>query len=324
MSGIGESRTELLNWLNDLLKLNYKKIEECGTGAAYCQIMDSIYGDVPMHRVRFNSTADYENQINYKVLQSNFTKHNIEKTVYVDKLIRCRFQDNLEFLQWLKKYWVNNKDGTPYDAEARRNYRPISSTNSGTPGTPSGLSSASNSSSTLNISKRRNMSDSTSLSRTQSLSTRYASGTSGNNINRRVTSEQIIALQTELSQSHNKIQEMEQEMGTFKEALTAMEAENNFYFSKLRDIEILVQTTQDFIKEGLYKGDVEELDKFTNKVQHILYATIESASNEETKDTNESNRITTNNTSSGNIASQTLEGESLRSSNNLIIDEETF
>lgn len=28
MSGLGESRTELINWLNDLLLLNYKKIEE--------------------------------------------------------------------------------------------------------------------------------------------------------------------------------------------------------------------------------------------------------------------------------------------------------
>ena len=41
---MGESRTELLAWLNDLLQLNYTKIEQCGTGAAYCQIIDSIYG----------------------------------------------------------------------------------------------------------------------------------------------------------------------------------------------------------------------------------------------------------------------------------------
>jgi len=29
---MGESRTELLTWLNDLLQLNYTKIEQCGTG----------------------------------------------------------------------------------------------------------------------------------------------------------------------------------------------------------------------------------------------------------------------------------------------------
>lgn len=38
------SRTDLLAWVNELLQLNYTKVEQCGTGAAYCQILDSIYG----------------------------------------------------------------------------------------------------------------------------------------------------------------------------------------------------------------------------------------------------------------------------------------
>ncbi len=29
---MGESRTELLAWLNDLLQLNYTKVEQAGTG----------------------------------------------------------------------------------------------------------------------------------------------------------------------------------------------------------------------------------------------------------------------------------------------------
>ena len=41
---MGESRTELLGWLNDLLQINYTKVEQCGAGGAYCQIIDSIYG----------------------------------------------------------------------------------------------------------------------------------------------------------------------------------------------------------------------------------------------------------------------------------------
>lgn len=40
---MGESRSELLAWANELLQINYTKIEQCGTGAAYCQILDSIY-----------------------------------------------------------------------------------------------------------------------------------------------------------------------------------------------------------------------------------------------------------------------------------------
>lgn len=52
---MGESRTELLQWLNDLLQLNYTKVEQCGTGAAYCQILDSIYGKHP-HQYIFSPT----------------------------------------------------------------------------------------------------------------------------------------------------------------------------------------------------------------------------------------------------------------------------
>jgi RP/EB family microtubule-associated protein len=32
---MGESRQELLNWVNDLLQLNYTKIEQMGTGIYY-------------------------------------------------------------------------------------------------------------------------------------------------------------------------------------------------------------------------------------------------------------------------------------------------
>jgi len=42
---MSESRTELIAWINELLQLNYTKVEQCGTGGVYCQIMDSIYGE---------------------------------------------------------------------------------------------------------------------------------------------------------------------------------------------------------------------------------------------------------------------------------------
>lgn len=38
----------------------------------------------------------------------------------VDRLIKGRFQDNFEFLQWFKKFFDANYDGREYDAlEAR-------------------------------------------------------------------------------------------------------------------------------------------------------------------------------------------------------------
>ncbi|KAJ7656145.1 hypothetical protein DFH06DRAFT_966143, partial [Mycena polygramma] len=55
----GASRTELLQWINDLLQLNYTKVEQCGAGGAYLRVLDSIYGDIPMARVKIGVKADY-------------------------------------------------------------------------------------------------------------------------------------------------------------------------------------------------------------------------------------------------------------------------
>lgn len=38
----------------------------------------------------------------------------------MDRLVKLRFQDNLEFLQWMKKFWDSNYPGGRYDAAARR------------------------------------------------------------------------------------------------------------------------------------------------------------------------------------------------------------
>ncbi|KAG9051627.1 hypothetical protein FS837_000014 [Tulasnella sp. UAMH 9824] len=76
---MGTTRMELLQWLNDLLQLNYTKAEQCETRAAYCQIMDSIYGDVPMSRVKMDAKPEYDSLPNYKILRTVFTLKNIDK-----------------------------------------------------------------------------------------------------------------------------------------------------------------------------------------------------------------------------------------------------
>ena len=44
-------KNELLSWLNNLLQLNYTKVEQCANGAAYCQIMDACYPVSPRLRM---------------------------------------------------------------------------------------------------------------------------------------------------------------------------------------------------------------------------------------------------------------------------------
>ena len=34
----------------------------------------------------------------------------------MDRLVKARFQDNFEFIQWFKKFFDANYDGRPYDA----------------------------------------------------------------------------------------------------------------------------------------------------------------------------------------------------------------
>lgn len=46
-----ESRVEILHWLNSHLQLSLKRVEECGTGAVYCQIIDSIYRIIVIYKV---------------------------------------------------------------------------------------------------------------------------------------------------------------------------------------------------------------------------------------------------------------------------------
>lgn len=117
---MGESRQELVSWVNYTLDLEITKVEQCGTGAVYCQLFDSIHLDVPMAKVKFNVNTEYQYLNNFKILQSCFMKHRIDRSVPVERLVKCKFQDNLEFLQWFKKYWDSNFPGHEYNAVERR------------------------------------------------------------------------------------------------------------------------------------------------------------------------------------------------------------
>jgi RP/EB family microtubule-associated protein len=45
-----------MDWINGLLKINITRIEQLGTGAVYCQILDVMNpGKVAMQRVNFKA-----------------------------------------------------------------------------------------------------------------------------------------------------------------------------------------------------------------------------------------------------------------------------
>ena len=41
-------------------------------------------------------------------------------SLQVDKLVKAKYQDNLEFCQWIKRYFDLNYSGEPYNALQRR------------------------------------------------------------------------------------------------------------------------------------------------------------------------------------------------------------
>ncbi|NWU98905.1 MARE3 protein, partial [Upupa epops] len=116
------SRHDMLAWVNDSLQLNYTKIEQLCSGAAYCQFMDMLFpGCVHLRKVKFQAKLEHEYIHNFKVLQAAFKKMGVDKVGpwqrggAVERLVKGKFQDNFEFIQWFKKFFDANYDGKEYN-----------------------------------------------------------------------------------------------------------------------------------------------------------------------------------------------------------------
>jgi len=115
------SKNVLLDWFNTDFCLSLNKIEQLGTGAVYCQVIDKIFpGTFNFGAVKWGAKFDYEYVENYKILNNAFRKNGIQKNLDVDKLTKCRLLDNTEMCQWIKKYHDIHNNGEQYDAVGRR------------------------------------------------------------------------------------------------------------------------------------------------------------------------------------------------------------
>lgn len=135
-------------------------------------------------------------------------------------MIKLKFQDNLEFLQWMKRFWDANYPNNGYDAVRRRSAQQASTT----PVTrkPPTAAAASRPIAPKNSPQSNNITNQTNQS-----------------------SQQFSELKLLLSE-------------TLKE--------RDFYYGKLRQIETLVQKTDDPMLTG---------NEFFKAVNDILYATEE-------------------------------------------------
>ena len=99
-------RKEIVDWINATLEININKVEDTASGAIACQLLDIMHpGEVPMHKVNWAAKQSFEFVANYKILQTCFNKLHIDKFVDVDRLISGKYMDNLEFMQWFKRFF---------------------------------------------------------------------------------------------------------------------------------------------------------------------------------------------------------------------------
>ncbi|XP_030369076.1 microtubule-associated protein RP/EB family member 1 isoform X7 [Scaptodrosophila lebanonensis] len=260
------SRHDMLAWVNDCLQSQFSKIEELCTGAAYCQFMDMLFpNSVPIKRVKFRTNLEHEYIQNFKILQAGFKKMSVDKIIPIDKLIKGRFQDNFEFLQWFKKFFDANYDGRDYDASAVREGAPMgfgSGAAKSLPGTGgSGIgstyrrapTSAARPAATATATKPT---VSKVLPRTNNATPPGRIGGASNNTGAVKKNDAGNAV------SSQQIEELSNQVMDMRLNLDGLEKERDFYFSKLRDIEILCQEADD--------GETHPL---IQKILDILYAT---------------------------------------------------
>ncbi|KAF2125642.1 iron reductase domain protein [Dothidotthia symphoricarpi CBS 119687] len=188
--------------------------------------------DVPMSRVKFNANTEYAYLQNFKILQNTFAKHQVDKPIRVESLVKCKMQDNLEFLQFVKQYWDQHFPGHDYDPVARRKGQAgLASTSAPAPRAAAPAAA------------RR----APAASNTAAPRTRTPMGAGGG------------AASAALREENTQL----------KETVTGLERERDFYFSKLRDIELLIQQAMEADPE------LEKDEGLLKQIQNILYSTEE-------------------------------------------------
>ncbi|KAM6982149.1 microtubule-associated protein RP/EB family member 1-like isoform 1-T1 [Tautogolabrus adspersus] len=229
------SRHDMLEWINESLQMNLTKIEMLCSGAAYCQFMDMLFpNSVPLKRVKFGAKLEHEYIHNYKLLQLSFKKMAVDKIIPVDKLVKGKFQDNFEFVQWFKKFFDANYDGKEYDpVEARQ----------GQDAMPQGPAP-----SALNKPPKKALSQAPQRPPVAKVAPKLSN---------------VSARKPGMGGGDEERAELLNEMEMLKSTIQDMEKERDFYFGKLRNIELICQE-----KEG-------EGDPTLQRIIDILYATDE-------------------------------------------------
>ncbi|XP_052406573.1 microtubule-associated protein RP/EB family member 3-like isoform X1 [Carassius gibelio] len=237
------SRHDMLAWVNDSLHFSYTKIEQLGSGAAYCQFMDMLFpGCILLKRVKFQAKLEHDYIQNFKVLQTAFKRINVDKIIPVERLVKGRFQDNFEFLQWFKKFFDANYDGKEYDPQLARQSHDA---------TPPGHNPGE-----VNPHQRAAGPQRTSptVPKTMPIPPRPINSTPSTGTRRNIP-------MSRNGGGDAEIMELNQQQTALKLKVNGLETERDFYFGKLRDIELICQENECDSNPAL------------GKIMEVLYAT---------------------------------------------------
>ncbi|XP_043859125.1 microtubule-associated protein RP/EB family member 2 isoform X2 [Dromiciops gliroides] len=257
------SRHDIIAWVNDIVSLNYTKVEQLCSGAAYCQFMDMLFpGCISLKKVKFQAKLEHEYIHNFKLLQASFKRMNVDKVIPVEKLVKGRFQDNLDFIQWFKKFYDANYDGKEYDpVEARQGQDAIPPPDPGEQ--------------IFNLPKKSHHANSpTAGAAKSSPASKPGSTPSRPSSAKRTPSSSGTASKSEKDLETQVIQ-LNEQVHSLKLALEGMEKERDFYFGKLREIELLCQ------EHG------HEHDDLVQRLMEVLYASEEHESHTEEQEAEE-------------------------------------
>lgn len=226
--------------------------------------MDILHGPgtVNMKKVDFNVRNEWEYVNNYKELQKAFTKMKVDRAFNVNQLSKGKRQDSIEFMQWFKGYWDSVTNGEDvcenYDAVERRklcktgDWKRFSQKNN-----------------VNTVKERRPLAVSAAkVAPTPTHEPRSIKA------DRSCRDEEYNAMRT-------KIDSMMEEITELKLKVDTAERERDFYFDKLRDIEIMCQAPEladipvlRIVEQVLYAADSEEAKNIMLDAEKSLCAQL--------------------------------------------------
>lgn len=271
-------RSQILKWINDLAQLNYTKVEQTASGVFVCHVFDALYpGQLRLEKVKFDAKRSYDYIHNYKVLQACFNRVGMQRHVDVEKLIEGKYQDNFEFMQWVKAFFDGhaNDDARAYNGLSRRqqlqNGRGITSS------TAVGPMSSSDSVPTKGTT--RAVRTATATSATTGKWNRPTGGGVGRGGSTAKTNR--VGLQKNgnsmMAASNAQVTKLKQEVEGLKADKEDLQAavedavtEREFYFNKLRKVELICQGASDQVEES--EDCLEFLRDTLEHIKVTLYA----------------------------------------------------